>query len=165
MLGGAASPEHRDASGLHFFFFVGADVVPVGVGVVPVVGVVGVVGVVVVIVVVGVVGATYLPTTIVTVLPFLAWVVAAGFWLRTTPFWLWLVTVCGCWVAGNPAAPSAALAAPVVLPTTFGTATVAGALATTRVTVEPLGADLPPVGVWLMHGARGGRGRDLVGWS
>ena len=107
-----------------------------------------VVGVVVVVVVVGVVGATYLPITIVTTIPFLAWVEAAGFWLRTTPFWVLSVTVCGCWVAGNPAAPSAALAAPVVLPTTFGTATVAGALATTRVTVEPLGTDFPPTGSW-----------------
>src|SRR5581483_266412 len=47
-------------------------------------------------------------------------------------------------------APSMALAAPCVLPTTFGTATVGGALATTSVTVEPLAAALPPTGSWLI---------------
>ena len=97
---------------------------------------------------------TYLPTTIVTLAPFLAWVSAAGFWLRTIPFWLWLVTVCCCTVAGNPRAPSVALAAPLVLPTTFGTATVGGALATTSVTVEPLGAGLAAGRALAEHGAR-----------
>ncbi len=96
----------------------------------------------VLVVVVGVVDATYLPTTIVTLVSFLAWLEAAGVWLWTTPFWFGSVTVCLCTVAGKPAAPSVASAAPRVCPTTFGTATVAGALATTSVTVEPLGRGL-----------------------
>jgi hypothetical protein len=68
VLGGAASPEHRYTGGLHFFFFAVVEVVVVPAGVV-----------VVVVLVVLVVGATYLPTTIVTVIPFLACVEAAGF--------------------------------------------------------------------------------------
>ena len=53
-------------------------------------------------------------------------------------------------VAGKSDAPSVASAAPRLLPTTFGTATVGGALATTRSIVEPGFTELPPTGLWLI---------------
>ena len=75
---------------------------------------------------------------------------AAGLWLSTTLAWLFVVTSILVTAAGNPAAPRVALAAPSFMPTTFGTATVGEALATTRSIVEVGLTELPPIGYWLM---------------
>ena len=125
------APQHERAS----LLLLGVEVVPVGV-----------VGVVVLVVVVGV-GATYLPTTIVTLVPFLAWVAAAGVWLRTTPFWLWFghrLRLHGGREAGG-AERGLGRAASSCRPR-WERSRSAGALATTRVTVEPVAAAFPPPG-------------------
>jgi hypothetical protein len=88
---GPAASEHRDPEPVH-------GVVGV-VGVVEVVGVVGVVGVVE-----GEGDAVYCPTTIVTVLPFLAELPPPGDWRTTTPFLALFVTFLEVCVTLNPAA-------------------------------------------------------------
>ena len=50
----------------------------------------------------------------------------------------------------EPGRPERRLRRPRFLPTTFGTATVGGAFATTRFTVVPGFTELPPTGLWLI---------------
>ena len=90
------------------------------------------------------------PTTIVTVVPFLAVELPPGVWLTTTPLLLGLVTARVVWCTFNPAAVSALTAPAAGSPTTLGTVTVGGAVATVIVTPEPLAALVLPAGLWLI---------------
>src|SRR5207248_7004858 len=122
-----------------------------------VVGFVVVVGVVVVVVledvvdvVVGGGGAVKWPTTIVTVLPFLALAPGRGLCEITIPSRDFLVTSCVCRVTVKPLACNALVACPALSPWTSGTCTFAGALATTIETVEPETSLDCAGGFWLM---------------
>ena len=89
---------------------------------------------------------------------FLLVVPAAGLCLSTRPFWLLVVTACGCDGRREAGAPSVRSAGAGLLPTTLGTLTVVGALATTRSIVEP-GFDRGPApGALADHGS----GRAVV---
>ena len=97
-----------------------------------------------------------LPTTIVTVLPFLALVPPDGLCERTTPFCACSLTFLVDWETLKPAALIAPTAADAVWPVTLGTLAVAGgACATTRSTVEPGGACVAPPGDWLITSPAG----------
>jgi hypothetical protein len=90
------------------------------------------------------------PMVMVTVLPFLAVELPPGLWLTTTPLLLGLVTGRNVSFTFRPAALSALFAPAAGSPTTLGTVTVGGAVATVIVTDAPLAALVLPAGVWLI---------------
>src|SRR4029077_18795729 len=102
-----------------------------------------------VVVVVTLVG-TNLPTTIVTELPCWALVPPRGVWLITIPFCVWSVTFCGAAVTLKPAPVKVLFASADDRPTTPGTETDGGALATTIETVDPAIASVSAGGLWLI---------------
>ena len=73
-----------------------------------------------------VVGSVYLPTVIVTVLPFLAVALPPGFWLITIPFWVRPMTFLVSCTTLKPAAFSALTAPATGSPVTGGTLAVPG---------------------------------------
>lgn len=75
---------------------------------------------------------------------------AAGFSLMTLPAGTSVLACCVVVPTTKPTAFNALVAAASVLLTTFGTATGAGPLLSTRFTAEPDGSLVPAAGFWLM---------------
>ena len=103
-----------------------------------------------------------LPTTIVTLPPFLAFFPAAGLCSMTTPSPSGVGTSRLCWSMTKPWRRALLIAAGASSPVTSGTATWLGALATVSATVVPESTWLPPLGFCESDGARVLVGRLLV---